>query len=584
MKSSLFKNSGYLLSALFAVFSITASDAFGFAFRVKGDGKPEPMEIGNQKDAFLRCTPDVKEVTDEFVPTRNLLMTWEKFGVRVLQTVRFNAEETPELFRRRCGFAPFMEGANGIWLDHDGPLPEPWKNALEAAKVDAAIMERLFELASKAIATGKYDLVSEGRMAKSFVVEAGVKTFDPDSLRVEAVSFVRHLEKLLGEAPKTYDLKLHLEFLDTPPIGVPFKDPLPQSVPLKASSFVNVAPGVFFRWSSDSCDLVMHNPQAPISFRIYVPSRERKGEWNRYDFSWKASKAEKLVDQSCLNNMAIQIEPRFKKQPGVCVFKDSQYTKIPNPGTITFRPTRCFSKDYLNPDFSWTMVNIEEIKGLTVPSGLKGPAVHFSLGANSFFGNWPASVQGVSDVWFVDISAPSMENGRITRRLLFPKGAQVFHDKAIISTKYFHLTEVWGDAIGSANWLWERSWNLRFRTMPDSGIDHSFGVKSDRMFAERILAPSKEEFTLLAEKTAETRGSNAPIRKMEDSVASKLLVKAIGMFTFKDDMVKAHRDFLLLRMEGKEPEARQMKKKSAEALATLPDADIGGGISLDEEF
>ena len=572
------------MSALLACFVTVAFDASGFVFRVKGDGQPAPMVIGNQKDAFKRCGPDVREVTDDFVPTRNLLMTWSKLGVKVLQTVKFSKEETPELFRRRCGFAPLMEGADGIWLDCDGPLPDPWKSAFEAAKTDAAIMERLLSLASKAAESGKYDVASEGRMAKSFIVESGVKTFDPDSLRVETVSFVRHLEKLLGEAPGNYDLTLHPEFADLPPAGPPFKDPLPPSVTLKPSEWISIAGGIYFRWTPASCDFIFHNPGESLSFRLYVPSRERKGEWNSYDFSWKPGKAEKTVDQSCLNNMAIQIEPRFKKQDGVCVFSASQFTKLPNPGSVTFRPSRCFSKDYLNPSFSWLLANIEEIKDGPFKSGLKGPAVHFTLGSSSFFGGWPASVQGVSDVWFADITGTNVEGGRVTRRLLFPRGARLYYEKAILTTPYPQLTEIWEDATGTAGWLWERSWALRFRTMEESGIDHTFGVKSDRMFAERILKPSKDEFAILAEKTTEKVGATAAIRKMDDRLVVKLLEKAIGMLTFKDDMVKAHRDYLLLRMEGKEPEAKAMKRKSAEALATAPDADIGGGISLDEEF
>ncbi len=569
---------------MLAFFMAVAFDASGFVFRVKGDGQPAPMEIGNQRDAFKRCGPDVKEVTGDFVPTRNLLMTWSKLGVKVLQTVKFSKEESPELFRRRCGFAPFMEGADGIWLDCDGPLPEPWKSAFEAAKTDAAIMDRLSSLATKAAESGKYDVASEGRMAKSFIVESGVATFDPDSLRVETVSFVRHLEKLLGEAPGNYDLTLHPEFAVPPPAGVPFKEPLPPSVTLRPSEWISIAGGIYFRWTPASCDFIFQNPGESLSFRLYVPSRERKGEWNSYDFSWKPGTAEKTVDQSCLNNMAIQIEPRFKKQSGVCVFCASQFTKLPNPGSITFRPSRCFSKDYLDPAFSWVLENIEEIRDVPQKVGLKGPVIRFSLGSNTFFGGWPASVPGEVDVWFADISGTNVEGGRVTRRLFFPRGARLHGEKAILATSYPQLTELWEGATGMANWLWERSWALRFRTMAESGIDHTFGIKSDRMFAERILKPSREEFVLLAEKTTEKVGTTASIRKMDDKLVVKLLEKAIGMFTFRDDMVKAHRDYLLLRMEGKEPEAKAMKKKSAEALATEPDIDLDGGISLDEEF
>lgn len=123
-----------------------------FAFLHSGGPRPaDPVLFEDDiAKAFTNSADVIASLVSRDVPPPHLLATYRKLGVKVYARYGYQEGVDPEFVRRACGFLPFVQEADGVWLEDYDQFPAEWKAAVEAAKADVAAAEKL-----KALGTSK---------------------------------------------------------------------------------------------------------------------------------------------------------------------------------------------------------------------------------------------------------------------------------------------------------------------------------------------------------------------------------------------------------------------------------------------
>lgn len=123
-----------------------------FVFLNTGGPKPEEPVLFEDDiaKAFTNSADVISSLVSRDVPPPHLLATYRKLGVKVYARYGYHKDVDPEFVRRSCGFLPFVQDADGIWLEDYDKFPAEWKKAVEEAKADVAAAEKL-----KALGTNK---------------------------------------------------------------------------------------------------------------------------------------------------------------------------------------------------------------------------------------------------------------------------------------------------------------------------------------------------------------------------------------------------------------------------------------------
>lgn len=263
-----------------------------FAFLSPGaDAGLSPVFAGDVRAALTNDAPTAKAIVFSTLPKHNLLASFRKLGVKTLEDVRFDGESSAEFFRRRCGFAAFHGGADGVWTPYPAKLPVAWQASLAAAKDDVAVAEALCALAEKACAASSPEIREAGRHAKHVFVQLNASGGELDALRATCVAECRALEKVLqvGEPLSLPEKPAALPEGTIP--FVPFEGQETASVKLSGGS-VALAPWIVFQYDFETFAFVFSDPKPVCGryrFRLYVPSA-RPGEWVPHAFELDMTK------------------------------------------------------------------------------------------------------------------------------------------------------------------------------------------------------------------------------------------------------------------------------------------------------
>ena len=127
------------------------------------------------------------------VPEMNIR---RRFGEKTFLEVPCKPEYDIAFYRLLCGFGAWSKGVDGIV--HDTP-PE-FADAIEGAKCDAALLDRLAALRREAMASADPEVRLVGRKIGHFLVNLDTDA-DPDLRHLEGMKILRDSEKALGKPP-----------------------------------------------------------------------------------------------------------------------------------------------------------------------------------------------------------------------------------------------------------------------------------------------------------------------------------------------------------------------------------------------
>lgn len=556
------------------------------AFRVLTPTEASAMKIGTIEDparAFASFAEGYDAVAAERMPRPNLLQTWRKLGIPVYQKVAFDGEGSAEFFRKQCGFLPFADEADGILLDADpARLPPGWQAALAAAREDVRILGRLSDLAAKCRASANHKHVLEGRRACSWLCETPFLRENADTLRLEAVGLVRHLEKLLGEKPLACDgtpAKTEPNTLDF----VPFKGQEVGKVRLEAfGKSVELAPGLTLTPAAHGVTVTFSDkrgafdplglPPGRDTFRVklYLPTRGPSG-WERHDVVLTAPhKPTPRVDSSCTDGLSIDIEDRFAD----CTPRAYEL------------PSRTWSEDYQRLHLPRRVYSFaardKDQKQMT------GWTLSFTIWFSDIVGQWPYAEDARRNLWYLAVDRlPDGSDGKAFR-LQFPRGNERTQSQICAAFHCETATEAWGEDSAAVVCDWQATEIGRLLPVEETGVVHRFSRTENALFWSRMVEPVYRR----AARSAETAFSNRdkPRAKFMDLPPAKqaAFVAASGPYRHICEITsRLRRDFLLMRQKGETPPEPKPDALSEEAdrlkkPASL-EAEEGESMSLDEE-
>lgn len=258
-----------------------------FALMSAGRLSAEPVRLSTPAPSdFVRHGATAGAVSYTALPSPWIVEDWHRLGVKVYARLAPEANESPELFRRRFGFDVFRSGVDGAeWggTDADRAL---FGGAITAAADDMALARAYDEIARRAMESGDADKVREGRLAKVFLHVADDFTrLATPLLRREIVRRARILQAVLGERP----MAIPKDIPDAPPRRfVPPRDV--RTVTQKGDElFPGLklqfgGEGVIFRIEGDRKLARNEWPGVKRAFTLYLPGTNRT-DWLAYEFS-----------------------------------------------------------------------------------------------------------------------------------------------------------------------------------------------------------------------------------------------------------------------------------------------------------
>lgn len=557
------------------------------AFRVLTPTEASAMKIGTIEDparAFASFAEGYDAVAAELMPRPNLLQTWRKLGIHVYQKVAFDGEGSAEFFRKQCGFLPFAAQADGVLLSEDPKkLPPGWQAALAAAREDVRLLERLETLAAKCRASANHRHALEGRRVSHWLCGTPFVRENVDTLRLETICLVRHLEKLLGEQPCACDTapaKTDPNTLDF----VPFKDGTFDKVRLaEFGKAVSLAPGLTVTPAAYGVTVAFSDRQAAFdpaglppgkdAFRVklYLPARRSSG-WERHDVVLAAPrKPTPRVDSSCTDIMSIRIEDRFAD----CTHRAYEV------------PSRTWSEDYQRlhlPDsrYVYTSAGVDKDQKPT------GWTLSFTVWFSDIVGQWPYAEDARRNLWYLAVDKmPDGSPGKAFR-LQFPRGNERTQAQIRAAFHCGTATEAWGEDSAAVSGAWNVSEVERLLPSKETGVVHRYSRAENALFWSRMLEPVFRR----AAKSAETAHSDRdkPRAKFMDLPPAKQAAFLAASEPYRhicETASRLRRDFLLMRLKGEtppEPKADVLSEteENLKKPASL-DAEEGETMSLDEE-
>ena len=265
-----------------------------FALMSAGRLSAEPVRLSTPAPSdFVRYGATAGAVSYTALPSPWIVEDWHRLGVKVYARLAPEANESPELFRRRFGFDVFRSGVDGVeWGGTDADRAM-FEGAMTAAADDMALARAYDEIARRAMGSGDADKVREGRLAKVFLHVADDFTrLATPLLRREIVRRARILQAALGEKP----MAIPKDIPDAPPRRfVPPRDARTVTVDAirNYTTEFDLFPGMklqvgaygaTFRIVGDRRLAKDEWPGVKRAFTLYLPGTNRT-DWLAYEFS-----------------------------------------------------------------------------------------------------------------------------------------------------------------------------------------------------------------------------------------------------------------------------------------------------------
>lgn len=463
-----------------------------------------------------------------------LLESLRRLGAEIFANVAFDPLDTPAGFRVRAGFAPAVSGTwDGVYLSGGDTLSEPYAKALAAAKADAALVERLRGLGMELRAKDDLILSAEGRRATKWLRGLDPQSLDPDVLRVEIGEWIRHLEAVLGRPqsarPRPADAIAWKA--PEPPEGLPIINvkPMDKSVSLDGDGKIS------FDCDYRGFSISVTDPGERVTVELDMPGAADSRL--RYGGELVHSSGEKAPP-------AGYPEAAWFPGKGELNYVQWRFDRCFLPGDWRPRHHGVYGRNYPGPALygKW-----EKSK-----DGKYAKAV-FSAAWTSLWGVWPGCTDNRADRWRVTVGG---DGPACDVRLVWPKGLPGRRAEYERSSAIGNLELVFKERAARLNAKYAFAADeFRFLFAKTTGKSYHIGdVDSATVFRDAYLKPildrkpTLERYAMLAWDAADAR-----VEYLEACLAGKKL---------------------------KEP---PLKRKSAIEVATEPDADLVGGIELDEE-
>lgn len=175
---------------------------------------------------YAELSPVVSACLCDVLPPPHLVMRWHAIGGRLISTapLALSAVENPEVWRRRIGFLPFQQGADGVvlpslfdetsWSDSDAnrkggtrapalvypttgaPIPTLAWEAVREGVDDLRYMTLLSKLAAECLSSTDAKIRTEGRLAGVWISRMRAGGGDLDGLRLEAIAWILRLRQV----------------------------------------------------------------------------------------------------------------------------------------------------------------------------------------------------------------------------------------------------------------------------------------------------------------------------------------------------------------------------------------------------
>ena len=503
---------------------------------VAGDGVAQAIFDCPVAAQFAEVRETAKSVSYRTLPSSWIVEDWHRLGVKVYVRLAPEANESPELFRRRFGFDVFRSGVDGV--EWGGPASDRalFEGAMTAAADDVALARAYDEIARRAMESGDADKVREGRLAKVFLhVTDDFTRLATPLLRREIVRRARILQAALGEKP----MALPKDIPDAPPRRfVPPCDARTVEGPRPHIDGVEVFPGlklvvigsgVHFRVVGDRKLAEDEWPGVKRAFTLYLPGTNRT-DWLAYEFSCDLMDRKPADGASSAPRVQFYtLEPRFAA---------SQTPRF------LVRPMRLTSRAC--PDI-WTWRQGESPLCCGAGSGVNW-MFDFLITWQSLIGFWPKDRS--NNVWYVKEGDEFVRIEWKTSR--FADGI-----------KYADFVNDYKKAVATAKGEWEYADPLFFSACVEPLIDRN------------------EELVKMLEKNT---GSNGYLTGWpNDAIREKATASLHNMQYFACDVEAARVRYLDDVLAGREVKVPERKKVVEEKKPKGPSLDEDeGGISLDD--
>lgn len=557
--------------------------AFFYSPTRTADVKPVTLTDDMRAD-WLKYAATAEVCVADRMPAQHILKSWKKLGVKVLKRVAYDPECSVEYFRRKAGFLAIHEEADGVWLDGEDKFPATWKQALEEARIDAAVTTYCKSLAEQAMTWREKDnkVWIEGRRLLWFLRFIDFDSENLDTLRLEFVCYAKRLEQLLGLPAKKLPLAVAKPIEPDRAPFVPFagRDVGRAQVSLDGKEPVKLSEGLSF--SADT-----------RGFCFTIASKEK------YSGAWPGGKGSFTMYLADGNGGFLPYE--------------FQLDLSPVPGNRA--PTDAYGLWFLEERWDKGALQLygaeKNWRLVAVPRGSYSskypklyPRLDFKAGKDgggwtvslrfswlSVWGLWPSVRNGAMDKWYASVDAfPGVPAGAC--RLDWPRGREVNFKRIATNISCDEITGRYAGQKAQAGgiyhlWYEERLYGFAKTKEPTF---QRCDPESDKVFWERVVEPMLADNQNLEDITrvSKDRDNNRIAPKLEkaNDAVKMSVYKSLGkLFTLAERVGAARRDYILQRYAGgMPPEPPKKAKPEGAAAVTAPDADNDDdAIQLDDK-
>lgn len=545
-------------------------------------------EIGHERPALTNWAEYASAVAFEVLPRQHLIYSWKALGIRVLKTVRYEREGSPDRFRRDAGIGAFLGGADGIWIPNAKEMPAEWKTALRQAAEDRAVCDRLAELRAKIEARPRRGRIwIETRRVGHFLGWLDFENENVDAVRLEMVGWAKRLEQLLGETPADLPTTVAPKIAFGGTGFRPYDDlkEKPPQVKLSPKTYsADLGEGVSFAASVEGFSITVavtnrkdlvawEKGNRALDVRLYVNNPSKPGDYLPYRYHCD-------LDPEFMGEREV-----WEGRGGWAFNADRRFRPASFGYANGFDRLRVWPRlrEY-GPDYP------ELVPSMSFSENKKAGtwSVRLSFGWQVLNGRWPGETEGKSDVWYVGLDRSPVTGRPFACRILWPRGNPALHKARLQKLSAGYVAKELKEQEKSVN-VWRISSKDRYYPFAKTKTPCFYrgDSESDEMFLTRVVEPFVDSLERYAEVF------RVPERKKDLKYGSlseegKLAIwdKVPELLSLRRRIGELRAAYLADRYLGKLPPAPPPKKKAvnAAAEAKVPDADIDAdSIQLDDK-
>ena len=534
--------------------------------------------------SFLFLTPAEKpenghiETTMPPVPEMNIR---RRFGEKTFLEVPCKPEYDIAFYRLLCGFGAWAKGADGIV--HETP-PE-FADAVEGAKCDAALLDRLAALRGEAMASADPEVRLVGRKIGHFLANLDTDA-DPDLSHLEGMKILRDSERALGK-PLTL-LAEHVK--QSVRGGLPSQLDAAKAAEAAAAEAKAAGAGGRRKYREPPMPEMAQWPE--VNLRAGTGRTEfAPGFLCNYSFQWRSFQIgvkgdrkiakdeapggvaditlwipDKEPDKYLVYRIKIDLGERPQAGPPLesegwapdpCWAYYVHERRFPNlypPASeynfVSYEKSRLWNRDYPYP----------QMAGATIETGEDPWWMLYSLALCSLPEHLPMLTRGVQDVWFGRISY----RGRTAQaRFVWPAGSD---STELAVYKGYPLESFW-------------------QTFPPIYEEERrrWGWGEDDRFYRSFAGPLLDGDGRLFDMLKSCNGQPPAIGREVAKVQLKCYGELPRNVFIKDRVEQVRKQYLVDILEGREPVPPDVRKPEKKAVPALPELDAGPLMELDEE-